>query len=109
MLWRRALCPRSSIPIFLDIGSCVTTGKVYFEGKCGSCHSTPGDLKRDAGALRTRILRPKFLDAPASWQIERLRDTKTAAARQRHLALLENYSADDVANLVAYLSTEIVR
>jgi len=79
-------------------------GKAYFEGKCISCHSVPGDLKREDRGLRSRILRPKFLDAAESWQIDRLRDTKTAAARQRHLALLENYSADDVANLMAYLS-----
>ena len=56
--------------------------------------------------MRASILRPKFLDTPASWQIDRLRDTKTAAARERHLALLENYSADDVANLIAYLSVK---
>lgn len=79
-------------------------GKAYFEGKCISCHAMPGDLERDPGTLRARILRPKFLDAAASWQVDRLRDTKTAAARQRHFALLENYSADDVANLMAYLS-----
>jgi len=81
-------------------------GKAYFERTCISCHSMPGDLTRDPGALRGRILHPKFLDEAASWQIDRLRDVKKAAARQRHLALLENYSAGDVANLVAYLSTK---
>lgn len=81
-------------------------GKAYFERSCSSCHSMPGELKADSGALRARILRPKFLDDPESWRIDRLRDTKTAAARQRHLALLENYSADDVANLMAYLSVK---
>ena len=79
-------------------------GKAYFEGKCASCHSMPGDLKWEDGALRARILRPKFLEDPVSWQIDRVRDAKTVVARQRHLALLENYSADDVANLIAYLS-----
>jgi len=79
-------------------------GKTYFEGKCISCHAMPGDLRGEAGALRARILRPKFLDAAESWQVDKLRDTRTAAARQRHLALLENYSADDLANLMAYLS-----
>ena len=73
-------------------------------------HFLPLDAGRfEAGRLarlRPRILRPKFLDAAESWQIDRLRDTKTAAARQRHLALLENYSADDVANLMAYLSVK---
>ena len=81
-------------------------GKAYFERTCISCHSMPGDLTRDPGAMRASILRPKFLDTPASWQIDRLRDTKTAASRERHLALLENYSADDVANLIAYLSVK---
>jgi len=81
-------------------------GKAYFERTCVSCHSNPGVLTRDPGAMRARILRPKFLDEPESWQIDRLRDAKTAAARQRHLALLENYSADDVANLIAYLSVK---
>jgi cytochrome c553 len=81
-------------------------GKTYFEQTCISCHSMPGDLKREDGALRARILRPKIVDAPASWQLGRLRDTKTAAARQRHLALLENYSADDLANLIAYLNVK---
>ena len=80
------------------------TGKAYFERTCISCHAVAGDLKRDDGTLRARILRPKFLDAAESWQVDRLHDNKTAAARQRHLALLENYAADDVANLVAYLS-----
>lgn len=81
-------------------------GKAYFERTCISCHSMPGDLKREDGPLGARILRPKFVDAPASWQLDRLRDTKTAAARQRHLALLENYSADDLASLIAYLNVK---
>ena len=33
----------------------------------------------------------------------RYKNTKTAAARQRHLWLLENYSTEDIANLTAYL------
>ena len=81
-------------------------GKAYFEKNCTSCHTSPADLRREDGTLRTRILRPKFLDTAESWQVDRLRDTKTAAARHRHLALLENYSADDVANLIAYLSVK---
>ena len=81
-------------------------GKAYFEEKCASRHLKPSDWTRDSRALRARILRPKFLDEPESWQIDRLRDARAAAARQRHLALLENYSAGDVASLVAYLSTK---
>jgi len=81
-------------------------GKAYFEKNCTSCHTSPADLRREDGTLRTRILRPKFLDTAESWQVDRLRDTKTGMARQRHRALLENYSADDVANLIAYLSVK---
>lgn len=85
-------------------------GKAYFERACSSCHSTPDALARlanmqDPQAVRAQILRPAFLDAPASWRLDRLRDIKTAAARQRHLALLENYSADEVADLMAYLKS----
>src|SRR5215469_18763760 len=40
-------------------------GKLYFDEKCGSCHSASGDLakigrKYDPSALRERILRPKL-------------------------------------------------
>jgi len=82
-------------------------GKAYFEQKCSSCHATAGlasiAKKYDAAALKAQILKPKSLEAAPSWTIARLNDTKTNAARQRHGALLENYSAGDVANLVAYL------
>jgi mono/diheme cytochrome c family protein len=77
-------------------------GKAYFEKTCSSCHSIVGAL---ANASRIHILRPKFVDAEPSWKLDRLKDTKTALARQRHLALLENYSAEDVANLIAYLQS----
>src|SRR5215831_191588 len=85
-------------------------GKLYFDEKCGSCHSFAGDManlarKYDASALRDKILRPKLLGDAASWGVERLHDQKTALARQRHQALLENYSADDVQNVTAYLKT----
>jgi hypothetical protein len=53
--------------------------------------------------LKAQILKPQALEAAPSWKIDRLEDTKTAVARRRHGALLENYSAGDVANLVAYL------
>jgi mono/diheme cytochrome c family protein len=83
-------------------------GKTYFAQSCSSCHSAAGDLagiakKYDLATLKARILRPEFVDAPQSWKLDQLRDTKTEAARQRHLSLLENYSAADVANLTAYL------
>ena len=83
-------------------------GKSYFAEKCGSCHSASGDLanvgkKYDPSTLQERILRPKVLEEVPSWRLERLHATKIAAARQRHQALLENYSAGDVQNLTAYL------
>ena len=77
-------------------------GKTYFEQKCSSCHATL-PKKYDAAALKAQILKPQALEAAPSWKIDRLNDAKTAAARQRHGALLENYSAGDVANLVVYL------
>ena len=83
-------------------------GKKYFEQSCGACHSTTGDFasvvkKQDSTALRAQILRPQFVDAPQSYKVDQLNDVKTSAARQRHLSLLENYSAEDVANLTAFL------
>src|SRR5689334_3973670 len=84
------------------------SGKSYFDQKCGSCHSASGDLakiggKYDPSTLRERILRPKSLEQGSSWRLERLHDLKAGAARQRHQALLENYSADDVRNVTSYL------
>ncbi|MEO8050837.1 MAG: cytochrome c [Acidobacteriota bacterium] len=82
-------------------------GKAYFEQSCMSCHSAESVAKKghDAAALRAQILSPKGLDAAPSWKLERLNDAKTIAARQRHQKMLENYSTDDVANLVAYLQS----
>jgi mono/diheme cytochrome c family protein len=84
-------------------------GKTYFEQKCSSCHATAGMAsiakKYDAAALKAQILKPQALEAAPSWTLERLNDAKTAAARQRHGALLENYSAGDMANLTAYLQS----
>jgi len=79
-------------------------GKTYFEQKCVSCHATLPN-NNDAAALKAQILKPQALEAAPSWTLDRLNDAKTAAARQRHGALLENYTAGDVANLVAYLQS----
>ena len=79
-------------------------GKTYFDQKCSSCHATL-PKKYDAAALKAQILKPHALEAAPSWKVDRLNDAKTAAARQRHGALLENYVAGDVANLVAYLQS----
>jgi mono/diheme cytochrome c family protein len=84
-------------------------GKAYFAQSCISCHSA-SDMasvakKYDSAGLQAHILRPAFVDAPQSWKLSDMPDPKTAAARQQHLSLLENYSAADVANLVAYLQS----
>jgi mono/diheme cytochrome c family protein len=85
-------------------------GATYFEQTCASCHTTSGDLagvgrRYDAGALRSQILEPKALAVEPSYRLDRLRDSRANAARERHGALLENYSAADVANAVAYLQS----
>lgn len=87
-----------------------SAGKEYFDNECSSCHSAQGDMakavkKYASSALKAHILHPEFLDVPQSWRLDQLHDTKTAFVRQRHLALLENYSLEDVANLVAYLQS----
>ena len=84
-------------------------GQVYFETACRSCHANDSlaDVARkyDGKALRREILRPHALDVSPSFKLDRLRDNQAAAARQRHLALLENYTAQDVENVMAYLRT----
>ncbi len=85
-------------------------GKEYFEKACTSCHSAQGDFakigdKYDSADLESHLLRPDILNKPQSWKLDQLRDFKTAAARQRHFSLLENYSASEAANLLAYLQT----
>ena len=88
-----------------DVGpGSAAAGKAYFEQKCSSCHATLAK-KYEAASLKAQILKPRSLEAAPSWTVERLNDVKTATARQRHGALLENYSAEDVANLTAYLQT----
>ena len=62
-------------------------GKAYFDTACRSCHDVNGNLsgvggKYDAVALRAAMLDPK---------------------QERHHTIVENVSATDVANLVAYL------
>jgi hypothetical protein len=88
----------------------VAAGKTYFDRACSSCHAIDRDLagigsKYDAAALRAAVLDPKGLKVELSFTVDRPKDTKLTAAQQRHHALLENYSVDDVANLVAYLAS----
>jgi mono/diheme cytochrome c family protein len=85
-------------------------GKTYFDRACSSCHAIDRDLagigsKYDAAALRAAVLDPKGLKVELSFTVDRPKDTKLTAAQHRHHALLENYSVDDVANLVAYLAS----
>jgi cytochrome c oxidase cbb3-type subunit 3 len=86
-----------------------TAGKSYFERSCSMCHAVDRDLsgigrKYDAPALRAAILDPKGLKVERSFTPARLHDEKLASG-QRHRALLENYSAEEVANLIAYLAS----
>ena len=85
-------------------------GKTYFDGACSSCHAIDRDLagigsKYDPASLRAAILDPKGLKVDRSFTVDRLKDKKLTAAQQRHHALLENYSVNDVANVAAYLAS----
>jgi mono/diheme cytochrome c family protein len=79
-----------------------TAGEAYFNGaNCRSCHSVTGDLagigrKYDAATLRARLLRP----GPAMPG----EGTAPTAGQAAHLKLLENYTAANVQDLVAYLA-----
>jgi mono/diheme cytochrome c family protein len=90
-------------------GGDAAAGKTYFDRACSPCHAVDRDLagigrKYEGAALRAAILDPKVLKMERSFTLEHLHDAKLGSA-QRHHALLENYSADDVANLVAYLGS----
>lgn len=85
-------------------------GKTYFDSTCSSCHAIDRDLadvgrKYEGAALQAAVLDPKGLKVQRSFTVDRLKDTTLASAQQRHHALLENFSAADVANLVAYLAS----
>ena len=84
-------------------------GKADFDARCAACHAT--DLngigrKYDASALREQLLQPKNLSGASSFAMAAMNDTRAAAARQRHHALLENSAPPEIANLVAYLRTK---
>lgn len=78
-------------------------GKAYFEQSCASCHSSVGDLTKKT-ISKAEILRPKFVTEPVSWKADQ-QDAKMDKARREHSWLLENYSAEDVANVLSYLKT----
>lgn len=86
-----------------------SAGKAYFEQQCATCHATNLNgvgRKYDGLGLREQMLRPRNLIGPTSFAIAPMGDAKTATARQRHDALLENYTPAQVADLVAYLRTK---
>jgi mono/diheme cytochrome c family protein len=85
-------------------------GRTAFAERCASCHATDRDLAAivrtsDASGLRAGILEPTAFRGPQSFNVDRLRDATATSGRRAHQALLENYTAPDVANLVAYLQT----
>jgi mono/diheme cytochrome c family protein len=77
-------------------------GEAYFNGpaNCRSCHSVTGDLsgiarKYDTAKLRERLLRP----GPPMPS----KGAGPTAGQATHLKLLENYTAANVQDLVAFL------
>lgn len=85
-------------------------GKSYFQQTCSPCHGVDQDLahigtRYDAMSLRARVLDPPRLRAEASYRLDEMHDLRLATGRQRHHALLENYTAEEAANLISYLQT----
>ena len=83
-------------------------GKLYFDQNCASCHAA--DLKNiakkyDATTLREQAAQTEKPQRSASFKLDALHNTRMATARQRHNALLENYTPAQVADLMAYLRT----
>ena len=92
---RQLGCYKQLSAISLDIPGDAAAGQSFFagSGKCTACHTT-ADMQASAkkhsrAALRSKLLRP---DGDAA-----------SAGSKSHLKLLEQYSDDDVRNLLAYL------
>ena len=81
-------------------------GRTYFDGRCASCHSSSeaAVLAKKAGSDGA-ILKPAFLTSVTSFTVASLADTKYQTARSTHQHLIENYSAQEAANLLAYLKS----
>lgn len=82
-------------------------GKTFFDPNCAACHAS--DLvgigrKYDTTKLRQEMLDPTALQAPLSFDVTDLHNTQARTARDRHHALLENYTTAQVGNLLAYLA-----
>ena len=82
-------------------------GKTVFEAKCATCHATnlAGISKRYTGAaLKAAFLKPALMDEVPSMEVSQLRDQRKSTGRLQHRSLLENHTADDAANLWAFLA-----
>ena len=92
-----------------DVAGNAAQGREYFAQACSACHATAKDLgsvaRNGGAALRAQILDPKALNGEPSFKVDQRHDARQAAGRQRHHTLLENYTAEHVANLVAYLQS----
>jgi mono/diheme cytochrome c family protein len=84
-------------------------GKAYFDKTCASCHSAADMAKTLSSVkepeLKAHVLKPAFLETPPSFSTAQPGAERTAKGKTKHSSLLENYSAADVANLLAYLKT----
>ena len=83
-------------------------GKTYFQANCASCHSGNKDLagigkKYDENALREQVLNPNQFRESKSAMMDSHNNTDLSASRAKHELILENYNAENVSNLVAYL------
>lgn len=84
-------------------------GRALFDTSCRSCHADEAALRAglaglDAAAATRAILKPPTLQAPRSWTVTALLDDRANTGRARHGALLENHTAQDVANLRTFLA-----
>jgi mono/diheme cytochrome c family protein len=79
-----------------------TAGEAYFNGpaNCRSCHSVTGDLAGIGGRYDTATLRARLLRPGPSMPSD---GAGATAGQIAHLKLLENYTAPNVQDLVAYL------
>jgi cytochrome c oxidase cbb3-type subunit III len=82
-------------------GGDAAAGGTYFAASCANCHSASGDLKGVASKYDAATLKARVLGPPPPADPDQA--GPVAAGRLRHLMLLENYSDDDLRNLVAYL------
>lgn len=85
------------------------TGRSLFERSCRSCHDETAlraaAAPLDAATLTRAILKPPTLQGAPSWTVAALQDETASVGRARHGALLENATAQEVANLRAFLTT----